>query len=119
MLRCTGSFATPPVSVVRTLDLILACALNSTQAVSSRQPAPLLSFRFSVSNDLKYDAERDLKDIDAPNIPVHALNKVGRRIQDLFPGAEACCWQWVDEMVLSKACDSDVLAFGSCSCYRQ
>lgn len=33
-------------------------------------------FRFSVSNDLKYDAERDLKDIDAPNIPVHALNKV-------------------------------------------
>uniref|UniRef100_A0AAY4EJU5 Protein strawberry notch homolog 2 n=1 Tax=Denticeps clupeoides TaxID=299321 RepID=A0AAY4EJU5_9TELE len=31
---------------------------------------------FSVSNDLKYDAERDLKDIDAPNIPVHALNKI-------------------------------------------
>ncbi|ETE63900.1 Protein strawberry notch-like 2, partial [Ophiophagus hannah] len=31
---------------------------------------------FSVSNDLKYDAERDLKDIDAPNLPVHALNKV-------------------------------------------
>ncbi|XP_043089366.1 protein strawberry notch homolog 2-like, partial [Puntigrus tetrazona] len=30
---------------------------------------------FSVSNDLKYDAERDLKDIDAPNIPVFALNK--------------------------------------------
>lgn len=36
----------------------------------------LLCFRFSVSNDLKYDAERDLKDIDAPNIPVFALNKV-------------------------------------------
>lgn len=35
-------------------------------------PAP----RFSISNDLKFDAERDLKDIDAPNIPVHALNKV-------------------------------------------
>lgn len=34
------------------------------------------SFRFSVSNDLKYDAERDLKDVDAPNIPVFALNKV-------------------------------------------
>lgn len=33
-------------------------------------------YRFSVSNDLKYDAERDLKDIDALNIPVHALNKV-------------------------------------------
>uniref|UniRef100_A0A8C8HZ33 Protein strawberry notch homolog 2 n=1 Tax=Oncorhynchus tshawytscha TaxID=74940 RepID=A0A8C8HZ33_ONCTS len=31
---------------------------------------------FSVSNDLKYDAERDLKDIDAPTIPVHALNKI-------------------------------------------
>ncbi|KAJ8277329.1 hypothetical protein GJAV_G00074030 [Gymnothorax javanicus] len=31
---------------------------------------------FSVSNDLKYDAERDLKDIDAPSIPVHALNKI-------------------------------------------
>uniref|UniRef100_A0A3Q1BF45 Protein strawberry notch homolog 2 n=1 Tax=Amphiprion ocellaris TaxID=80972 RepID=A0A3Q1BF45_AMPOC len=31
---------------------------------------------FSISNDLKFDAERDLKDIDAPNIPVHALNKV-------------------------------------------
>ncbi|XP_017552617.1 protein strawberry notch homolog 2a isoform X1 [Pygocentrus nattereri] len=31
---------------------------------------------FSVSNDLKYDAERDLKDIEAPNIPVFALNKI-------------------------------------------
>uniref|UniRef100_A0A8C2B2E3 Protein strawberry notch homolog 2 n=1 Tax=Cyprinus carpio TaxID=7962 RepID=A0A8C2B2E3_CYPCA len=31
---------------------------------------------FSVSNDLKYDAERDLQDIGAPNIQVHALNKV-------------------------------------------
>ncbi|KAL2089612.1 hypothetical protein ACEWY4_014300 [Coilia grayii] len=31
---------------------------------------------FSVSNDLKYDAERDLKDINAPSIPVHALNKI-------------------------------------------
>lgn len=29
-----------------------------------------------MSNDLKYDAERDLKDIDAANIPVFALNKV-------------------------------------------
>lgn len=32
--------------------------------------------RFSISNDLKFDAERDLKDIDAATIPVHALNKV-------------------------------------------
>ncbi|XP_077082520.1 strawberry notch homolog 2b isoform X1 [Siphateles boraxobius] len=31
---------------------------------------------FSVSNDLKYDAERDLQDINAPNIQVHALNKI-------------------------------------------
>uniref|UniRef100_A0A9J8A8W4 Protein strawberry notch homolog 2 n=1 Tax=Cyprinus carpio carpio TaxID=630221 RepID=A0A9J8A8W4_CYPCA len=31
---------------------------------------------FSVSNDLKYDAERDLQDIGAPNIQVHALNKI-------------------------------------------
>lgn len=30
----------------------------------------------SVSNDLKYDAERDLSDIGAQNIVVHALNKV-------------------------------------------
>uniref|UniRef100_UPI0037E99510 si:ch73-63e15.2 isoform X2 n=1 Tax=Semicossyphus pulcher TaxID=241346 RepID=UPI0037E99510 len=34
------------------------------------------SLWFSISNDLKFDAERDLKDIDAPNIPVHALNKI-------------------------------------------
>nr|XP_032803328.1 protein strawberry notch homolog 1 [Petromyzon marinus] len=30
---------------------------------------------FSVSNDLKYDAERDLKDIGAKNITVHSLSK--------------------------------------------
>lgn len=30
----------------------------------------------SVSNDLKYDSERDLKDIGAGKIHVHALNKV-------------------------------------------
>lgn len=30
----------------------------------------------SVSNDLKYDAERDLSDIGATRIDVHALNKV-------------------------------------------
>ncbi|CAG04856.1 unnamed protein product [Tetraodon nigroviridis] len=34
---------------------------------------------FSISNDLKFDAERDLKDIDAPYIPVLALNKVSSR----------------------------------------
>ncbi|KAM6938806.1 strawberry notch homolog 2b isoform 1-T1 [Lycodopsis pacificus] len=34
------------------------------------------SLWFSISNDLKFDAERDLKDIDASNIPVHALNKI-------------------------------------------
>lgn len=36
----------------------------------------VFAFRFSISNDLKFDAERDLKDIDAPYIPVLALNKV-------------------------------------------
>lgn len=30
----------------------------------------------SVSNDLKYDAERDLQDIGASKIEVHRLNKV-------------------------------------------
>uniref|UniRef100_A0A8B9L877 Protein strawberry notch homolog 1 n=1 Tax=Astyanax mexicanus TaxID=7994 RepID=A0A8B9L877_ASTMX len=33
------------------------------------------SLWFSVSNDLKYDAERDLRDIGAKNIQVHSLNK--------------------------------------------
>ncbi|KAM4807867.1 protein strawberry notch homolog 2 [Rhinophrynus dorsalis] len=31
---------------------------------------------FSVSNDLRCDAERDLRDIDASFIPVHALSKI-------------------------------------------
>lgn len=35
-----------------------------------------IPLRFSVSNDLKFDAQRDLKDIGASNIPVHSLNKV-------------------------------------------
>ncbi|XP_058393814.1 protein strawberry notch homolog 2 isoform X2 [Diceros bicornis minor] len=34
------------------------------------------SLWFSVSNDLKYDAERDLRDIEAPCIAVHALSKI-------------------------------------------
>lgn len=38
---------------------------------------PARTRRFSVSNDLKYDAERDLRDIDALGIAVHALSKVG------------------------------------------
>uniref|UniRef100_A0A2K6ANG3 Strawberry notch homolog 1 n=1 Tax=Macaca nemestrina TaxID=9545 RepID=A0A2K6ANG3_MACNE len=33
------------------------------------------NYLFSVSNDLKYDAERDLRDIGAKNILVHSLNK--------------------------------------------
>uniref|UniRef100_A0A8C3A5P5 Protein strawberry notch homolog 1 n=1 Tax=Cyclopterus lumpus TaxID=8103 RepID=A0A8C3A5P5_CYCLU len=33
------------------------------------------SLWFSVSNDLKYDSERDLRDIGAKNIQVHSLNK--------------------------------------------
>lgn len=34
------------------------------------------SSRLSVSNDLKYDAQRDLYDIGAQFIEVHPLNKV-------------------------------------------
>uniref|UniRef100_A0A8C7QJP6 Protein strawberry notch homolog 1 n=1 Tax=Oncorhynchus mykiss TaxID=8022 RepID=A0A8C7QJP6_ONCMY len=37
------------------------------------------SLWFSVSNDLKYDAERDLKDIGAKNIPVYSLNKISSK----------------------------------------
>lgn len=40
----------------------------------------------SVSNDLKYDAERDLRDIGASKIEVHALNKV----MDLFGSWVMC-----------------------------
>ena len=35
--------------------------------------------RLSVSNDLKYDAQRDLYDIGAQFIEVHPLNKVLER----------------------------------------
>lgn len=49
---------------------------NQTQTLDRLPHPPHLSSRFSVSNDLKYDAERDLQDIGAPNIQVHALNKV-------------------------------------------
>lgn len=39
--------------------------------------------RLSVSNDLKYDAQRDLYDIGAQFIEVHPLNKVlGRKEKD-------------------------------------
>lgn len=39
----------------------------------------------SVSNDLKYDAERDLRDIGTNNINVHPLNKVKLIIfQEIF-----------------------------------
>lgn len=34
------------------------------------------SLWFSVSNDLRCDAERDLRDIEASGIPVHALSKI-------------------------------------------
>lgn len=42
----------------------------------------LFFLRFSVSNDLKYDAERDLRDIGAKNIQVHSLNKVSQILLD-------------------------------------
>ena len=38
-----------------------------------------------MSNDLKVDAERDLRDIGATKIEVHPLNKVGFLPQKDFP----------------------------------
>lgn len=38
----------------------------------------------SVSNDLKYDAERDLRDIGANNIVVYPLNKVKSEVEKHF-----------------------------------
>lgn len=35
----------------------------------------------SVSNDLKYDAERDLRDIGAGKIEVYPLNKVNHKFK--------------------------------------
>lgn len=43
----------------------------------------LFPHRVSVSNDLKYDSERDLRDIGAGKIEVHSLNKV----------SVACCFK--------------------------
>jgi hypothetical protein len=44
----------------------------------------------SVSNDLKYDSERDLRDIGASKIEVHALNKVTTAFSSIY-----CCWAHV------------------------
>ncbi|KAG8146091.1 putative Strawberry notch 1-like protein, partial [Naja naja] len=48
--------------------------LSALQLEAITYAAQVLSL-FSVSNDLKYDAERDLRDIGAKNILVHSLNK--------------------------------------------
>lgn len=43
----------------------------------------------SVSNDLKYDAERDLNDIGASKIEVYPLNKVSKcHITNWIPESE-------------------------------
>jgi hypothetical protein len=47
----------------------------------------------SVSNDLKYDSERDLRDIGASKIEVHALNKVTTLDTRLI--MTHCCWACV------------------------
>ena len=54
-------------------------------------------FRFSVSNDLKYDAERDLRDIGAKNIQVHSLNKVSTAVHAPLPSLFnlLACVGWV------------------------
>lgn len=51
--------------------------------------------RFSVSNDLKYDAERDLKDIEASHIPVHALNKVEERSNAVLENQPTVAVRWI------------------------
>lgn len=50
---------------------------------------------FSVSNDLKYDAERDLKDIEASHIPVHALNKVEERSNAVLENQPVVALRWI------------------------
>lgn len=65
------------------MTVFIEC-LNVSHLVTNRKRILELFFnafhfflcRFSVSNDLKYDAERDLRDIGAKNIQVHSLNKV-------------------------------------------
>lgn len=52
-------------------------------------------YRFSVSNDLKYDAERDLKDIEASHIPVHALNKVGEKNNAVLENQPTAAVRWM------------------------
>lgn len=54
------------------------CQINTAFLIylESTNCSNVYLFRFSVSNDLKYDAERDLRDIGAKNIQVHSLNKV-------------------------------------------
>lgn len=44
----------------------------------------------SVSNDLKYDAERDLRDIGANKIEVHALNKVIMQLSSFILTPPVC-----------------------------
>jgi len=57
--------------------------------------AHVLLCRFSVSNDLKYDAERDLKDIEASHIPVHALNKVEERSNAVLENQPVVALRWI------------------------
>lgn len=60
--------------------MVRPCAAGGGQPGGGRErPLTRPPRRFSVSNDLKYDAERDLRDIEAHGIAVHALSKVGAR----------------------------------------
>ncbi|XP_011803974.1 PREDICTED: protein strawberry notch homolog 1 [Colobus angolensis palliatus] len=58
-----------------TIDNGWLSALQLEAITYAAQPGAGGSSLFSVSNDLKYDAERDLRDIGAKNILVHSLNK--------------------------------------------
>ena len=62
----------------------------------------------SVSNDLKYDAERDLGDIGASKISVHALNKVTQApvagtLRGVVGGVTSEMFGW---KILEPSCDA-------------
>lgn len=81
MVSGDDSDRTNPISKILALPLVVFMVLLC-----------LPSSRFSVSNDLKYDAERDLRDIGAKNILVHSLNKVRKFFCLLCPvEAKALC----------------------------
>lgn len=76
----------PPCELVILTVVFLRCAGDGAGVGKGRTIAGVIFENYlkgrkraiwvSVSNDLKYDSERDLRDIGASKIEVHALNKV-------------------------------------------